>query len=447
MPGSSHTRIAPPGPAARRLQARAHALVPGGSHTYAKGDDQYPVLAPPVIVRGRGCREWDADGNEFIAYSIGQRCVTLGHGFESVVEAARRAMADGTNFNRPHPLEADAAEELLRHVPGADMAKFTKDGSTANTAAVKLARAATGRRMVAICSDHPFFSYDDWAMGITPLDAGIPAENVALTDTFRFNDTASVDAVFDRHPGDVACLMLEPCRPDVDPEPGFLEHVAAACRRHGAVLVFDEMTTGFRFHIGGGQALFGVTPDLSTFGKAMGNGFSVSALAGRRELMDRGGLTHSQARVFLLSTTHGAESHAVAAAIEVMRVYAQRDVVGYLARVGEELRAAVGDAIAASGVGDAVTITGRPQGLLFGTRDPDGRPSQAYRTLLLQELIRRGVLGPSLMVSFSHTGVEVARTADAFAGALEVYRRALEAGTTDGLLVGPASKSVYRREN
>lgn len=446
MTPENTTAIAAPSARARALQARAHALVPGGSHTYAKGDDQYPALAPPVIVRGRGCREWDVDGNEFIAYSIGQRCVTLGHGYPSVVAAAHRAMADGTNFNRPSPLEADCAEALLDLVPGAEMAKFTKDGSTANTAAVKLARAATGRRVVALCADHPFFSYDDWAMGITPLDAGIPAENVALTDTFRFNDPASLDAVFDRHPGDVACVMLEPCRPDVDPAPGFLEHVAATCRRHGAVLVFDEMTSGFRFHIGGGQALFGVAPDLSTFGKAMGNGFAVSALVGPRSLMDLGGLTHDRPRVFLLSTTHGAESHALAAAVEVIRIYREEDVVGHTARVGEELRAALREVIDASGVGDAVDVRGRPQGLLFGNRDPEGRPSQAYRTLFLQELIRRGVLGPSLMVGYSHTSAEVEATAAAFAGALEVYRRALDEGV-EGYLEGPASRSVYRRFN
>jgi len=436
-----------PSTTARALQERAHRLIPGGSHTYAKGDDQYPRCAPPLIVRGEGCHEWDADGNRFIGYALGQRCVTLGHGRREVVEAASRALRDGTNFNRPSVLEGDAAEALLELVPSGEMVKFTKDGSTANTAAVKLARAATGRRIVGLCSDHPFFSYDDWAMGITPVDAGIPPENVALTGTFRFNDLASVDALFDRHPGDVACLMLEPCRPDVDPEPGFLEGLRERCTRHGAVLVFDEMTTGFRFHMGGGQALFGVAPDVSTFGKAMGNGVAISAMVGPRSLMDLGGLTTPEPRVFLLSTTHGAESPGLAAMREVIRIYREEGVVERLAATGERLRGLVQDAIDVSGVGGAVDVRGRPQGLLFGNRDPEGNPSQAYRTLFLQELIRRGVLAPSFLVSNAHTDADLDRTAGAVSAALAVYRRALDAGSVEGFLDGPPSKSVYRRHN
>jgi len=436
-----------PSTTARALQERAHRLIPGGSHTYAKGDDQYPRCAPPLIVRGEGCHEWDADGNRFIGYALGQRCVTLGHGRREVVEAASRALRDGTNFNRPSVLEGDAAEALLELVPSGEMVKFTKDGSTANTAAVKLARAATGRRIVGLCSDHPFFSYDDWAMGITPVDAGIPPENVALTGTFRFNDLASVDALFERHPGDVACLMLEPCRPDVDPEPGFLEGLRERCTRHGTVLVFDEMTTGFRFHMGGGQALFGVAPDVSTFGKAMGNGVAISAMVGPRSLMDLGGLTTPEPRVFLLSTTHGAESPGLAAMREVIRIYREEGVVERLAATGERLRGLVQDAIDASGVGGAVDVRGRPQGLLFGNRDPEGNPSQAYRTLFLQELIRGGVLAPSFLVSNAHTDADLDRTAGAVSAALAVYRRALDAGSVEGFLDGPPSKSVYRRHN
>lgn len=436
-----------PSTTARALQERAHRLIPGGSHTYAKGDDQYPRCAPPLIVRGEGCHEWDADGNRFIGYALGQRCVTLGHGRREVVEAASRALRDGTNFNRPSVLEGDAAEALLELVPSGEMVKFTKDGSTANTAAVKLARAATGRRIVGLCSDHPFFSYDDWAMGITPVDAGIPPENVALTGTFRFNDLASVDALFERHPGDVACLMLEPCRPDVDPEPGFLEGLRERCTRHGAVLVFDEMTTGFRFHMGGGQALFGVAPDVSTFGKAMGNGVAISAMVGPRSLMDLGGLTTPEPRVFLLSTTHGAESPGLAAMREVIRIYREEGVVERLAATGERLRGLVQDAIDVSGVGGAVDVRGRPQGLLFGNRDPEGNPSQAYRTLFLQELIRGGVLAPSFLVSNAHTDADLDRTAGAVSAALAVYRRALDAGSVEGFLDGPPSKSVYRRHN
>src|SRR5215469_12336223 len=158
----------------RALQLKAHRFIPGGSHTYAKGDDQYPQEAPGFIVRGKGCRVWDVDGNEFIEYGMGLRAVTLGHAFEPVVEAAYRQMQLGINFNRPAKIEVDLAEVMLEVVNGADMIKFAKNGSDVTTAAVKLARAYTGRDLVAICGDQPFFSTDDWFIGTTEMNAGIP---------------------------------------------------------------------------------------------------------------------------------------------------------------------------------------------------------------------------------------------------------------------------------
>ena len=158
----------------RQLNDRLHDLIPGGAHTYAKGDDQFPEGLAPVISGGRGCHVWDVDGNDYIEYGMGLRAVTLGHGFPRVVEAVRERIGEGTNFVRPSALELQAAESFVDLIDAADMVKFTKDGSTANTAAVKLARAFTGRDLVAICIDHPFYSYDDWAMVTTPIKAGIP---------------------------------------------------------------------------------------------------------------------------------------------------------------------------------------------------------------------------------------------------------------------------------
>src|SRR6185436_16445321 len=251
------------------------------------------------------------DGREFIEYGMGLRSVTLGHAHPAVVEAAAAAMRLGTNFTRPSPLEADCAERLLGLVPGADMAKFCKNGSDATTAALKLARAWTGRDLVAICRDQPFFSTDDWFIGSTTMPAGIPQSVRDQTVGFRYNDLESVDALFARYPGQIACLVLEPAAAQ-EPGAGFLEGLRDRCRAAGALLVFDEMITGFRWHLGGAQTLYGVTPDLSTFGKALANGFALSALVGRRDVMERGGLRHDAERVFLLSTTHGAETHALA---------------------------------------------------------------------------------------------------------------------------------------
>ena len=426
-------------------RSRAHELIPGGCHTYSKGDDQYPANAPAMIVRGEGARIWDTAGREFIEYAPGQRTVTLGHGFPEVVEAARAAAADGNNFNRPAQIELRAAEAVLDLFDGAEMIKFTKDGSTANTAAVKLARAHTGRRMVGICTDHPFYSYDDWAIGTTPVDGGIPPEAVALTDGFHYNDLASAEALFQRHPGDVACLMLEPAR-HIEPADGFLGALSDLCRAHGALLIFDEMTTGYRWSLNGAQSVFGVRPDLTTIGKGMANGFALSALMGRRDVMELGGLDHERERVFLLSTTHGAESSALAAAIAVIEVFRRREVIEHLYEVGARLRRELTEVIARHGVADQIELLGRPCALLFTSRDADGQPSQEFRTLLLQELVKRGVLAPSLMVCFSHGEREIEETVDAFDGALGVYAAALDGGT-ERYLEGPPSKVVYRRYN
>jgi glutamate-1-semialdehyde 2,1-aminomutase len=429
----------------RELQARAHHLIPGGCHTCAKGDDQYPLLAPGFIARGKGCRVWDVDGNEYIEYGMGLRAVTLGHAYPSVVAAAQKAMQGGSNFTRPSEIEVRCAEAFLEMVPNAEMVKFTKDGSAATSAAVKLARAHTGRDLVAICRSHPFFSSDDWFIGTTAVDAGVPQAIKDLTVSFDYNDLESVEALFQQHPGRIACLILEPCKND-PPQDDFLKRAQAVCERQGALFILDEMITGFRMHNGGAQQLYGVTPDLSTWGKGMANGFALSALAGKRQFMELGGLRTDKPRVFLLSTTHGAETHAMAAAIECMRIYRDEPVVETLQSQGEQLATRWRETTAARGLEDYVPLFGFPCNLVFGTRDADGKPSQGFRTLLLQELIRRGVLAPSLVISYSHHDEDIDQTINALDGALEVYQRALTEGY-EKFLVGDPSKVVYRRYN
>ena len=432
-------------PRAEALRRRAHELVPGGAHTYAKGDDQYPEGAPAFIVRGRGCRVWDIDGREFIEYGMGLRSVALGHAHPAVVEAAAAAMRQGTNFTRPNPLEVECAERLLGLIGGADMAKFCKNGSDATTAAVKLARAWTGRDLVAICRDQPFFSTDDWFIGTTAMPAGIPRSVREQTLDFRYNDLESVDALFRRFPGQVACLVLEPAAAQ-EPAAGFLEGLRERCRAEGALLVFDEMITGFRWHLGGAQTLYGVTPDLSTFGKAMANGFAVSALVGRRDVMERGGLSHREERVFLLSTTHGAETHALAAAIETMKIYEREGVVEVLHRQGARLRSGLEAEAKRHGVADHFRILGRDCNLVYAARDAEGKPSQAFRTLVLQETLKRGILMPSLVVSFAHGDDDIDRTVEAVGEALAVYRKALDGGV-ERFLEGRPVQPVFRPRN
>jgi glutamate-1-semialdehyde 2,1-aminomutase len=428
-------------PRSSALNERLHAAVPGGAHTYAKGDDQYPENLAPVISRGRGAHVWDVDGNSYIEYGSGLRAVSLGHAHTRVVEAVRRELDRGSNFVRPAAIEVDAAERFLQTVPTAEMVKFAKNGSDATTAAVRLARAATGHRLVALCGDQPFFSTDDWFIGGTPMSAGIPEQD---TVSFPYGDLDALEALFSLHEDRIACLVLEAATQS-DPPPGYLEGVRDLATRHGAVLVFDEMITGFRWSEAGAQGVYGVTPDLSTFGKALGNGFAVSALAGKRELMERGGLRSAGERVFLLSTTHGAETHSLAAALAVMDVYAEEGIADRLHAIGNRLATGVREVAAGMSVGEHVLVRGRASNLVFATLDGDGKPSQEFRTLFLRQLLAGGVIGPSFVVSAALTEEDVDRTVDAVSDACAVYRKALDAGDPAPWMGGRPVKPVFRR--
>jgi len=425
-----------------KLQDRLHDLVPGGAHTYARGSDQYPEFMSPVLVRGLGCRVWDADDNEYVEYGMGLRSVTLGHGFKPVVEAVSAAIADGVNFSRPTVLELAAAEDFLHLVPGADMVKFAKNGSDVTTAAIKLARAATGRVKVAAC-EQPFFSVDDWFIGTTPMNGGIPDFCATTTVGFAYNDLEALAAVLAND--DVACVILEAATATAEPRPGYLEGVRELCDRHGTLLVFDEMITGFRWSAHGAQGFYCVEPDLSCWGKAMCNGFPLSALAGKREYMELGGLRTDGDRVFLLSTTHGPEAASLAAFRAVVKTYERDDPIECMERAGRLLAAGFGVAADELGLSEYIQVIGRPSCLVFVTRDAERRPSQAYRTLFMQELLRRGVLGQSFVTSAAHTDADVEATIDAVRGALPSYRRAIDQHSVEGLLEGRPIAPAIRR--
>lgn len=422
--------------------ARLSAVVPGGAHTYARGEDQYPEGMAPVIVRGYGSRVVDVDGQTYLEYGSGLRSVSLGHAHPGVVEAAVRALRAGTGFVRPSVLELEAAEALLSLLPRADMVKFTKNGSDATTAAIRLARAVTGRDVVAVCRDQPFFSTDDWFIGGTDMRAGIPDAVRELTVSFPFNDVDGLTAVLDRHVDRVACLVLEAAA-STEPAPGYLQAVRRLCDERGVLLVLDEMITGFRWANGGAQEVYDIEPDLSTFGKALGNGLAVSALVGKRQYMQRGGYDHGEDRVFLLSSTHGAETSGLAAAIAVVAAYREGPVVDTMYARGARLRRGVQEAAAAADVAEHVLVLGRDCNLVYATLDADGQRSQPFRTLFLQELLRRGVLAPSFVVGAAHSEQDIDATVDAVHEACLVYRRALTEGI-DRHLVGRPVRPVFR---
>lgn len=428
-----------------KLQKGFNSLIPGGAHTYAKGDDQFPESMPIYIDRGLGCHTWDVDGNEYIEYAMGLRSVTLGHNFEPVVSAAYKQMLKGTNFGRPNKIELECAETFLEMFENAEMVKFSKNGSDATNGALKIARAYTGRDMVGICAEHPFFSVDDWFICTTPMNSGIPGIMQNLVATFSYNDIESIEKMFAENPGKIACIIMEPEKYD-PPKDDFLNKAKEICHKNGALFILDEMISGFRWHNGGAQKVHNVDPDLSTFGKAMGNGFSISALAGKKEFMDLGGIYHNKERVFLMSTTHGAETHALAAAIATMKFYQQNDVTGFLDRQGATLKEGVNKASHELGIEDKISIIGPNCCSVYTTRDQQGNPSQPFRTLFIQEQMKRGLLMPSSIVSFSHTDKDIAETIERMSEAMLVYKNALDEGV-EKYLVGRPVAPVWRKYN
>ena len=341
------------------LRERAHSAIPAGCHTYSKGDDQFPANAPGFISSGQGCRVRDPDGREFLDWGMGLRAVILGHAYPRVNAAVHAEVDRGTNFTRPSPLETELAEQLIELIPAAEMVEFAKNGSDVTTAAVRLARAATGRDLLAFPREHPFYSFDDWFIGTTFIDAGVPQATKDLSVTFPYGDIAALEALFDAHPGEIAAVVMEPAT-SADPPAGYLAAVRALTERHGTVLIFDEMITGFRWDLRGAQHYYGVTPDLATFGKAIGNGFALSALVGRRDIMELGARDHDRDPVFLLSATHGGETHALAAARETIAELRERDVASHLWRIGAALQDGLNAAAAAAGVDGGVRARGSP---------------------------------------------------------------------------------------
>ena len=404
-----------------------HSLIPGGAHTYAKGDDQYPAGMAPVIDHGLGCRVWDIDGNEYVEFGSGLRANILGHGFGPVMQAVHASMAAGVNFVRPHRQELAAAQRLTDLIPSAEMVKFGLNGSDATTAALRLARAYTGRDLVAVCRDQPFFSTDDWFIGTTPMSAGIPEVTKRLTVQFSYNDLADLARVFDAHPGQIAAVVLE-AETVQPPDPGFFDGLRCLCDAQGALVILDEMITGFRWHERGAQFVYGIRPDLCTFGKGLANGLPLSALVGRRDVMRLGGFADDADRVFLLSLTTGGQPWALAAMMAVIDTCQHEQIAAQLLEIGGDLRRGVEQVVAEAGLSSHFQLRGRDCNLVYVARDTTGQPSQAFRTLVLQEFLERGILAPSFVVNAAHDPDAIKQTIDAVAELMPIYRRGLDQG-------------------
>lgn len=426
-------------------RSQVHGYIVGGAHTYSKGDDQFPALAPAAIARGKGGRVWDLDGNEYVDCAQALGAVSLGHAYETVLEAVREQLEHGAAFQRPASVELDLARDFLSLTPGMDRIKFAKNGSNVTTAAVKLARAFTGRDLVAFPGNHSFYSFDDWFIGATSVRSGIPDGIRQFSVTYDSTKPETLAVLFAQYPGRIACVITEP--EEVLPAgPDAIRQVERIAKANGAVFIVDEMVTGFRAGLPGAYPALGLKPDLATWGKAIGNGFSFCALTGRAEIMELGGIKQiEQPRVFLLSSTHGGEAHTLAAARAVIHEYKTKNVIGRHRDLVARVAAGMKCAVEKHGLAKTLEVHVAPWRIVTVCRDNDGQVSLPLRTLLLQEMIGRGALFQGLYLPcFSHTDADVDLVVNAFDESCGVYAHALRHGL-DGLLVGEPTRPVFRK--
>jgi len=424
--------------ASEALWSRAKKVIPAGTQTLSKGPDQFVFGATPkYLERGLGSHVWDVDGNEYIDYPMALGPILLGYGYGPVIEAVVERLKRGTTFTLMHPLEVELAELLTEVVPCAEMVRFAKNGSDVTSAAIRVARACTGREHIAYCGYH---GSQDWYAVTTPRNRGIPAFNRELIHAFEYNRLETLRSIFDEYEGKISCVIMEV--PGADPvinlktKRNFLQDVARLCGQRGALFILDEMVTGFRYSLGGAQDLFNVAPDLACFGKGMANGMAISALVGKREFMK------SLDEVFFSNTFSG-DTTGLAAAMATIETIKREPVIEHIWEKGAKLHS--GLKRAAKEWGLDVEISGRPPraGLTF--RNDLGDSDPVMRSLFLQETVKRGVLfGGPVFVSYSHSDEDIERTIEAAYEAFCKVRSAFESASPASFLEGEVVGEVFR---
>ena len=414
---------------------RAGKTIPGSSQTFSKGANQHVQgVAPMFLAKGKGCRVWDVDGNEYIDYIQGLLPNILGYAHEELNQAVAEQLGQGHSFSLPHPLEVELAERLVRLIPCAEKVRFGKNGSDATSGAVRAARAFTGRERIACCGYH---GWQDWYIGSTTRNAGVPGAVRALTHPFVYNDLGSLENLLNGHPGEFAAVIMEPVN-FWPPAAGFLEGVKTLAHEHGALLIFDEICSGFHFGLGGAQKKFGVTPDMACFGKAMGNGFPISCVVGRADAM----------KVFediFFSFTFGGEVASMAAAIKVLDVLETTDALGRIEANGRVLQEGLNVLAKEAGLQDQIRCIGYPSWSLIKFLDADGKDSLLVRSLFTQECVKRGVLLLATHnMTAAHDPLAVEQTLKVYAEVCKTLAKWLKESNPEEHLEGEMIQPVFK---
>jgi len=398
---------------------RAERVIPLGSQTFSKSRTQYPLgVSPFFIERGQGSRVWDLDGNEYVDFINSLASITLGYNDPDVTAAVTAQLQDGVIFSLPHRLETEVAELICEMVPCAEMVRFGKNGSDATAGAVRIVRAFTGREHIAQCGYH---GWQDWYIGTTARNLGVPVSTRELTHPFAYNDLASLQALFDKYPGQIAGVVMEPMG-GTEPQPGYLQAVKDLAHQHGALLVFDETITGFRFANGGAQDWFKVTPDLATFGKGLANGYPVSAIAGRADVMKM------MEEVFF-SFTFGGEALSLAAAKATLTKLKTQPVINRLTQHGQTIQAGLKQIIAEHKLDDVFSVSGHPTWTFLNIKDARGSTVFDIKTLLMQEQHQRGILCLGAHnLSYAHSDADIQQLLGMYREVLPLIGKALDSG-------------------
>ena len=415
--------------------ARSQKVIPGCAQTFSKGHTQYVHgVAPTFLQRGKGCRVWDFDGNEYIDYVQGLLPNILGYSNDEVNRAVSAQLSEGHSFSLPHPLEVQLAERLIRLIPCAEMVRFGKNGSDATSGAVRAARAFTGRDRIACCGYH---GWQDWYIGSTTRNAGVPAAVRDLTHSFRYNDLENLRNILEEHPREFAAVIMEPMN-FIEPAPRFLEGVKYLAYKHGALLIFDEICSGFHFGLGGAQKFLGVTPDMACFGKAMANGFPIACVVGRTEVM------RTFEEIFY-SFTFAGEVASMAAAMKVLDILENTDALATLEANGRTLQDGLTVMAKEAGLADRLKCVGYPSWSLLKFLGPDGGDSPLFKNLFQQEVIKRGILLLSTHnMTAAHEGKAIQQTLEVYAEAIKTVATWLEDSNPSLFLEGPMSQPVFR---
>lgn len=414
---------------------RASKVIPLGSQTFSKSKTQYPVgISPLFIQRGKGSRVWDVDGNEFVDFVNGLASVTLGYGDPDVTAAVEAQLQRGVIFSLPSPLEFEVAEKIVEMVPCAEMVRFGKNGSDATSAAIRLARAFTDRERVAVCGYH---GWQDWYIGSTPRHRGVPRAVRELTHTFTYNDPSSLESLLRQYSGEFAAVILEPMN-TTEPKDGFLEKVKALAHKYGAVLVFDETITGFRYAAGGAQEYFNVIPDLATFGKGIANGHPVSAVVGRKDIM-------MLMEEIFFSSTFGGELLSLAASLATLKKLQNEPVIATMKSRGEALGAGVRQRIEAHGIRDFLSLSGHPAWTFLNFKDSGAFTAMEIKTLFLQEVFARGILTIGTHnINYSHSEADIRTLLGVYDEVFPILKDAVMNGKLRDLLRAKPLENLFK---